>query len=693
MSRGLALSEKYRPVRISGFLGLCKAKRILAGFAADPFSSAWLFHGPPGVGKTSMGITFANEITAQLHHIPARLCTFEMVDKVCRDCHYAPYRAEDWSPARFHVCLVDECDVMTGPARHLFLSKLDATECPPQTIFIFTSNSIETLEGRFLSRCRILEFAPDGMAPELSALLADIWAREALGQSAPDFEQIVNAAHGDVRAAINSLEMLIVSRRYAPGMARPAQKSARTNDSVASGNNQTRINSLNPMSTESPEQTAKGSIQQTTLANYDAARAALQEAHRIDEVKAIRNKAEAIRVYARLANDMEMQNWAVEIKIRAERRAGELIKEQQAAKVLDSGKGGDRKSDHRRDVATLKSLGISRDQSSKWQMLAAVTEVKFEQIIVSVVEKTKELTSTAVAREVRHLVRRTEADLHYRESIGKVNGFNSERCERRIGPFLCCTVICGDCIEIMNQMPANSIDLVVTSPPYNLRNSTGGGMRKGSSALWGNASLVDGYDGDLNDDVPYPQYVAWQRECLTAMMRLLKDDGAIFYNHKWRVQDGLLQDRHEIVENFPVRQIIIWQRAGGINFNVNYFLPTYEVIYLICNKGFRLAESNDPSHPTCGVGDIWRMNPDRNNDHPAPFPVALPLRCIESTDAQVILDPFMGSGTTAVAAEQLGKHWIGIEQSKQYCDYANERLRVARKTLFTATDANGTTGA
>ena len=65
------------------------------------------------------------------------------------------------------------------------------------------------------------------------------------------------------------------------------------------------------------------------------------------------------------------------------------------------------------------------------------------------------------------------------------------------------------------------------------------------------------------------------------MMRVLKPTGAIFYNHKWRIQKGLLQDRADIVNDFPVRQIIIWQRAGGINFNPGYFLPTYEVIYLI----------------------------------------------------------------------------------------------------------------
>jgi modification methylase len=78
--------------------------------------------------------------------------------------------------------------------------------------------------------------------------------------------------------------------------------------------------------------------------------------------------------------------------------------------------------------------------------------------------------------------------------------------------------------------------------------------------------------------MPYAEYVAWQRACVREMLRLLTDDGAIFYNNKNRVQAGLLQDRREILAGFPLRQIITWKRSGAINFNAGYFLPTYEVI-------------------------------------------------------------------------------------------------------------------
>ena len=110
-------------------------------------------------------------------------------------------------------------------------------------------------------------------------------------------------------------------------------------------------------------------------------------------------------------------------------------------------------------------------------------------------------------------------------------------------------IICGDCIEVMQEMPEESVDLIVTSPPYNLKNSTGNGMKDGRGGKWANAKLVEGYS-TYDDCMPHDDYAQWQRDCLTEMMRLLKNDGAIFYNHKWRVQGGLLQDRHDIIEGF-----------------------------------------------------------------------------------------------------------------------------------------------
>ncbi len=229
-------------------------------------------------------------------------------------------------------------------------------------------------------------------------------------------------------------------------------------------------------------------------------------------------------------------------------------------------------------------------------------------------------------------------------------------------------IICGDSLQVMRQMPDKCIDLVVTSPPYNLKNSTGNGMKAGTkTGRWANNPLQNGY-AHHNDEMPHNDYVIWQQDCLSEMMRLLKDDGAIFYNHKRRVQGGIMQDRDDIVKDFPVRQIIIWKRAGGFNFNPGYFVPTYEVIYLICKPKFKLAPKKN------GYTDVWEFPQEMKNKHPAPFPLALPYRCIESTNAEIILDPFIGSGTTAVAAKQLGRNYIGIDLAPDYINMAEERL-------------------
>lgn len=204
-------------------------------------------------------------------------------------------------------------------------------------------------------------------------------------------------------------------------------------------------------------------------------------------------------------------------------------------------------------------------------------------------------------------------------------------------------IVQGDCLEVMRGLPDNSFDLIITSPPYNLKNSTGNGMKDGRGGKWKNAELVKGYS-DYNDCLPHSEYVEWQRKCLSQMLRLLNDEGAIFYNHKWRVQGGLLQDRQDIVTGFPVRQIIIWKRKGGINFNSGYFLPTYEVIYLIAKPNFKLAPRAN------AYGDVWEFKQEMGNPHPAPFPIGRVDGIISCTETAKIFGPFRGSRATANAA-------------------------------------------
>lgn len=229
------------------------------------------------------------------------------------------------------------------------------------------------------------------------------------------------------------------------------------------------------------------------------------------------------------------------------------------------------------------------------------------------------------------------------------------------------TIFHGDCLEVMADL--GGVDLVVTSPPYNLGVSSGGGLKSAlGNGRWARAELAHGY-GSHGDALAPEVYAEWQRECLRAMWATLSDEAAIFYNHKPRIQNGIVELPLAWNPGLPLRQIITWARAGGFNYSPTFFVPTYEWIMVFAKPDFRLK-----SKEASGAGDLWRIPQEANTAHPAPFPIGLPMRAINATRAQAILDPFMGSGTTLRAAKDCGRMAIGIEIEERFCEIAAQRL-------------------
>jgi hypothetical protein len=107
--------------------------------------------------------------------------------------------------------IVDEADQMSPAAQLAFLSLLDATGFPPNTVFIFTGNSTDGLEARFMSRVKLLPFSKEGMAPKIVELLATIWAQEAGTALPPNFTRIVKDSCNNVRDSINTLEVELMA--------------------------------------------------------------------------------------------------------------------------------------------------------------------------------------------------------------------------------------------------------------------------------------------------------------------------------------------------------------------------------------------------------------------------------------------------------------------------------------------------
>ena len=195
------------------------------------------------------------------------------------------------------------------------------------------------------------------------------------------------------------------------------------------------------------------------------------------------------------------------------------------------------------------------------------------------------------------------------------------------------TLYHGDCQEVMRHLQDtdSGFDLVFTSPPYNLGVSAGGGF--GPGGKWTGGALAHGYT-DHDDAMPMDAYEGWQQEVLHDCWVCLSEQGAIFYNHKPRVQAKTLWTPLRLNPGLPLRQIITWSRSGGVNFAPTHYLPTYEWIMVLAKPGWRLK-----SKGASGVGDVWSVPQESNSTHPAPFPIGLPERAIESAGPSSVLDP------------------------------------------------------
>lgn len=206
-------------------------------------------------------------------------------------------------------------------------------------------------------------------------------------------------------------------------------------------------------------------------------------------------------------------------------------------------------------------------------------------------------------------------------------------------------VIHGDCVEIMRTMPSASVDLVVTDPPYLVNYRSRDGRRCPND------------DNDL-----------WLLPAFTQVGRVLKRDRFCVSFYGWNKADRFLA-AWKAAGLYPVGHLVWTKDYHSKERFVRY---AHESAYLLA-KG-------SPPKPHLVLRDVLDWRYSGNTLHPTQKPVMalLPLIMAYSRPGDIVLDPFAGSGSTAVAAEILGRRYIAIELSEQYAKIARDRLRTGR---------------
>jgi len=217
-------------------------------------------------------------------------------------------------------------------------------------------------------------------------------------------------------------------------------------------------------------------------------------------------------------------------------------------------------------------------------------------------------------------------------------------------------IICGDCLEVMKQMPDGCINLTITSPPYNLGDDHHTGSKRHEVYC---------------DTMPENEYQKWQIKILNEIYRITKGYGSLFYNHKNRIRNGISIIPYEWLfkTQWLIKQEIVWWN-GGQNFDNIRFYPQTERIYWLVKTP--ITKLDNP----LSLLDIWKIIPVGTKfKHTRQFPekiVTNILNCFPT--AKIILDPFLGSGTTARVVKDFKCNFIGIEINPDYCKIAEERL-------------------
>lgn len=214
------------------------------------------------------------------------------------------------------------------------------------------------------------------------------------------------------------------------------------------------------------------------------------------------------------------------------------------------------------------------------------------------------------------------------------------------------TLYHGDCLEILPTLPSGTAHAIVTDPPYvigavsagNIASKSGGWADMMNSALW---------------------FTEWYKQA----DRLLRSDGVFWSFCNWRTLPVVM--KAAVGAGLPITSLMVWDKEWIGPGGSQGLRPAYELCALMAHPNFAI--------PDRGVPDVWRhkVGSYKPNGHPAEKPVELVERILSVSalkSGQLVIEPFAGSGTTAIAARQLGLRCVAIEAEERWCDLIASRL-------------------
>jgi hypothetical protein len=369
------------------------------------------------------------------------------------------------------------------------------------------------------------------------------------------------------------------------------------------------------------------SEQSSILTHFGRAREALELAATVDEVKIIRDQAEALRQYARQQKlSLEMQNKCAEIKIRAERRAGEILLD------MDKNQGGrtlqkcNVSFEGTAKIPKLSDLGISRNQSSRWQLIACIPEEDFDSRVEEIKSKGAELTSREFLSLAGYLQRERQRGKLRRTAAEEAKGI---RPNDRIRLFH------GDFRQVLNEdvVPSDSVSLLLTDPMYGREHlPLWHDLSRFASRILKTGSLLVAYSGQT--------YLP------------------------------------EVMKSLEEHLTYVWVAGVKYSFPNNIFplrIKNTLKLLLLFSKG-----TYDPGPSQFWLHDLINGDcyPETKRDSKFQQGVKEAEYLIETltNPGDIVVDPFIGTGTVSIAAKKTGRRFIGAEILEERFNLAVSRL-------------------